>query len=128
MSIIKNSDTPTNTKQLPKLTRKQSSFVKQMLDNPKQSATQAILNSDYNVSTYDSAGQLASENLRKPQVLAHLIANSERAESKIVSLIESEKEEIALNASKDILDRVHGKATQRVETQSTSVNISIDLT
>lgn len=112
---------------LPKLTRKQSSFVKQLLENPKQSATQAILKSDYNVSTYNSAGLMASENLRKPQILAHLIANSERAESKIVKLLDSDKEEIVLSASKDILDRVHGKATQKIEQQNTSLNINIDL-
>ena len=128
MSIIKNSDTDTSNKQLPKLTRKQASFVKELLSDSKISATQAVKKT-YNVTSDGSARQLASENLTKPSILMHLQNHSTEAEIRVLEMMKQDDDKrLAFDASKDILDRVHGKATQRVETQSTSVNISIDLT
>lgn len=128
MSIIKNSDTDTSNKQLPKLTRKQANFVKGILENPKVSAVK-IAQETYNASTYNSANQIAVENLQKPTILMHLQNHSTEAEIRVLEMMKQDDDKrLAFDASKDILDRVHGKATQRVETQSTSVNISIDLT
>ena len=109
------------------LTKKQANFVKELLENPKISATEAAARA-YNVSTREVASAVATENLRKPLILAHLQANSERAEAKIVELLESKKPEIQLASAKDILDRVHGKATQKVEQTTTGVTLNIDLT
>lgn len=116
-----------NNKELPKLTRKQQAFVSGIVNNPTLSATE-IANQTYQVKSRLVAKSIATENLSKPAIMQHLVANSQRAEQKIVSLIESEKEEIALSASKDILDRVHGKATQRTEVTSTGITLNIDLT
>lgn len=110
-----------------KLTKKQANFVKELLSDKKISATEAARRS-YNVTSDNSASLIASENLRKPQILAHLQANSERAEAKIVELLESKKPEIQLASAKDILDRVHGKATQKVEQTSVGISLNIDLT
>lgn len=110
------------------LTKKQANFVKELLSDKKVSATEAARRS-YNVTSDNSASLIASENLRKPQILAHLSANSERAEAKIVELMSSaKKEEVQLQSAKDILDRVHGKATQRTEVTTTGVTLTIDLT
>lgn len=114
-------------KVLPKLTRKQEAFVRELIEHPKQSATKAV-EKTYNVKSNAVARAVASENLTKPNVLAHLVANSERAEAKIVELLESKKPEIQLASAKDILDRVHGKATQKVEQTTTGVTLNIDLT
>lgn len=117
-------------KQLPKtksLTKKQANFVKELLSDSKVSATEAARRS-YNVTTSNSASLIASENLRKPLILAHLAANSERAEAKIVELLEADKQEVQLASAKDILDRVHGKATQKIEQTTTGVTLTIDLT
>lgn len=117
-----------NNKELPKLTRKQKAFVDVLIAEPKLSATKAVLKT-YNVNNAKTASVVATENLAKPSVLAHLSANSERAEAKIVELMSSaKKEEVQLQSAKDILDRVHGKATQRIEQTTTGVTLTIDLT
>lgn len=116
-----------NDKQLPKLTRKQKAFVDTLIAEPKLSALQ-VAKKTYNATTQSSAGSIAVENLQKPAILAHLVANSERAEQVVISLLDAEKDEVKLAASKDILDRVHGKATQRIEQTTTGVTLTIDLT
>lgn len=116
-----------NNKQLPKLTRKQQAFVNELIANPKQSVTQATLKT-YNVKDANVARAVGSENLAKPSIMQHLVANSVRAEEKIVELLEAEKQEVQIQAAKDILDRVHGKATQKIEQTTTGVTLTIDLT
>lgn len=112
---------------LPKLTIKQSNFVAELLKDKKISATQAVRNT-YNVESINGASQIATDNLRNPKILQHLQANSVRAESVIVDLLEDKKSEVRLASAKDILDRVHGKATQRIEQTTTGVTLTIDLT
>lgn len=123
---------PKPTSQRP-LTSKQKAFVKHLLDNPKASATQAVKQA-YNTSSDNSASQIATENLRKPQIINQLERNSQVFESVIVNTAkqwgDSDKpreRELALQASYWGHDKVHGKATQRVEQQVTGVQISIDL-
>ena len=114
-----------------KLTRKQKAFADVLLGNPKISATKAALQTygkPDRPTTYDTASQIAAENLQKPSIQIYMEEHVDKARNKIVTLVNSERDEIALNASKDILDRVHGKATQRVETSSTSVNLNLSLT
>lgn len=117
----------------PKLTRKQTAFVQKLIDNPKMSATEAVRQT-YNVTTNRSAEVTASENLRKPEIVSTLNRYSNTIEdiisSKAIELSSSDKlEEVkeGLLNSRWIHDKIHGKATQKVETQNTSVNISIDL-
>lgn len=126
MSKLNNKDL-VQDKSLPKLTRKQKAFVDLLIANPKMSATKAVLQT-YNVSNNHSAEVVASENLSKPVIMQHLHDNASRAEQTIVNLLESKKEEVKLASAKDILDRVHGKATQKIEQQTTGVALTIDLT
>lgn len=65
--------------------------------------------------------------LKKPEAQIYLQNHIDKARNKIVELVDSDKQEISLKASQDVLDRTQGKATQRIEAQSTSVNIVIDL-
>lgn len=116
-----------------KLTRKQQAFVKQLIDNPKMSATQAVKNT-YNVKNDNSANQLASENLTKPMIVSELNRHSRTIEEvisrKALELSESDKlEEVkeGLLNSRWIHDKIYGKATQKVETLSTGINININL-
>jgi phage terminase small subunit len=57
-----------------------------------------------------------------------LEAISSRAVLRIGELVDSEKEAIALEASKFTIDHVHGKATQKMELKSQHVLLTIDLT
>lgn len=120
------------------LTPKQKAFVQELIDNPKQSATQAVLKTygkPGKPPTYLSAGQIATDNLRKPQIITKLAQYNDMVESTLLQTVQEwgqhdkpRQREIAQNAAMYIHDKVHGKATQRVETRSEAVTISIDLT
>lgn len=128
-----------NRNELRPLTRKQQAFVKHLIENPKDSATQAVKNT-YNVSTQRSAEVIASENLSKPEIQIALYESSELAQETVIDVMNYSRKlgksgtkegasyaSVALSGARDILDRVHGKARQQVEVQSTSVSININL-
>lgn len=117
-----------------KLTRKQEAFVKGLVENPKASGTD-IAQQVYNVSNRQTAQVIASENLSKPIIRTELAKYTKEVEDTLYRAVtdwgtaeQPRKREIALDAAKFIHDKVHGKATQRVETRSEAVVISIDLT
>jgi hypothetical protein len=124
------------------LTRKQQAFVDGILGQPKKSATQ-VASEVYNVrGKRHTAEVIASENLRKPEIMVYLANHSSKAENTLVEIMNYGSEYgkemkdrdgasyagVAVSAAKDILDRVHGKATQKVEQHSTVVTLSLDLT
>lgn len=109
-----------------KLTRKQKAFADKILDNPKLSATKAVQQT-YNPTTYNTARSIATENLAKPAIQLYLDEHVQKAKNRVITLVDSDKDDIALRASDSILDRVLGKATQKVETHSTVVEVSLDL-
>lgn len=111
-----------------KLTRKQKAFADELVANPKQSATKAVLKT-YNVKPIGSSARtIAAQNLAKPSIQLYLDKHVQKAKNRVVELIDSDKEDIALRASDSILDRTLGKATQRTEVQTTGVTLTIDLT
>lgn len=117
------------------LTRKQKVFVGELVANPTMSGTAAAMVA-YDAKNKNVAHNIASENLRKPAVLAHLNSKAERAENAVTTIMDYSLKNgrksaayagIGLSAANSLLDRVHGKATQRIESTSTTVAISIDL-
>jgi phage terminase small subunit len=121
-------------KQAIKLTRKQKAFADKIIADTKISATEAAAQS-YNVTNRPAAAAIASENLRKPQIQAYLDIHAQKASSAVMELMDTSLEHrddashasVALRAAQDVLDRTYGKAVQQVETKSTSVTLSIDL-
>lgn len=129
-----------------KLTRKQESFVRHLITNPKASATEAASQS-YDVKSREVAATIAKENLRKPQIMAILGKHDVKAQKALVEGLEAERNvyrfngdsksyelvgvekdhQSRLRAADSILDRLHGKATQRIEQHSTSVNLNLSL-
>lgn len=118
-----------------KLTRKQKAFADRVIDNPKHSATEAAAQT-YNVTSRHSAEQIAYENLRKPEIMSYLGRHLKDAETTILNVMynsEKLKDEpahanIALAASKQVLDRTLGLPVARHEVQSTTVSLNLDLT
>lgn len=116
------------------LTRKQTAFVKHLIEHPKDSATEAIVQT-YNVTNRKTAQSLATENMSKPVIISELAKHNTNIEQIIVDktyqLSSSEKlEEVKeglLNA-RWMHDKINGKATQKIEQQSTKLVINIDLT
>lgn len=110
------------------LTRKQKAFADYLINNPKASATQAA------TQTYDIKGKsnvaevIASQNLSRPSIQLYLDEHIQKAKEKIVTLVDSQKDEIALKASESILNRELGTPVARQEVRSTRINISLGLT
>lgn len=120
------------------LTRKQQAFIKHLIDNPKASATQAVLatyGKPDKPPTYITARNIASENLTKPNIINVLERNTELFESTVVNTVKdwgnsdnTRRRELALQASYWGHDKIHGKATQKIEQRTTGVKLVIDLT
>lgn len=110
-----------------KLTRKQKAFANHLINNPKHSATTAAQNT-YNPTTYESARAIASQNLTNPSIQLYLDEHIDKAKLKVVELIDSNKDDIALRAADSVLDRALGKATQRTEVTTTGITLTVDLT
>lgn len=124
----------------PKLTRKQTAFVNHLLDNPKASAAQAAREA-YNVTSVTSATSVAHELMTKPDIQLALANQANIALTGMIEVAEYSKKygrtgtkegasyaSVAVQVYKDTLDRVLGKATQKVESTSKVVTLNIDLT
>lgn len=111
------------------MTLKQNS--KQILDviagQTKRNATKAYKEVHPTASTVTAATN-AYKLLAKPEAQIYLEQHITKARNKVVELIDSPKENIALMASQDVLDRERGKARQVTEVRSTSLALTIDLT
>ncbi len=125
----KSVDNSIDKPKLPKLTRKQRAFVNELKKNPKQSATKAVLKT-YNVTNYSTAGAIASENLKKPQIISHLEAYNDIVESTISNTVieygnsQNIKERtLAVETAKYVHDKLHGKAVQRNVTLNAGVTL-----
>lgn len=134
-------------KPLPELTKKQKAFTEYLREHPKSSASEAA-RAAYNIgnraktsSIAHVSRQIARENMHKPAVLAELSKYSVTAESVITEVLEQSRKRMygedkdavawATNARQtadSLLDRLHGKATQRTEVEQRSVSLTIDLT
>ena len=119
-----------------KMTGKQKAFADKILANPTQPAYKAA-QEVYNPKTDRTANSIAVENLQKPVIMAYLHAHSKEAEKTITEVMQYSKVQgmdnpafagVAVRAAQDVLDRVHGKATQKIEANTKTVSINIDLT
>lgn len=92
------------------------------------SKTKAALEA-YPNAGYESAKVLAHRGFSKANVQAYLANHDEEAQGTIVEMMQQrEDKRLAFDAARDLQDRIHGKAKQQVEVNSTSVSMTIDLT
>lgn len=107
---------------------KTKAFADQLLANPKLSNTEAYIRT-HQTTNRKSASVSASKLLAKPSVGIYMAEHVSRARRRIVDLVNNAgKEDVQLRAAQDILDRTHGKATQRLEQHATGITLNIDLT
>ena len=102
-------------------------FVDELLNNKKISQTQAYINT-HETNNRKVASIEASKLLRKPSVIGYKDSAVKMAKDRIVTLVKSDNESIALKASQDIIDRNEGKAIQKTENSSRTVHVSLDIT
>lgn len=118
------------------LTKKQQAMVQAYVNDPKTTKTQAYLKA-YNVregTTKDSIEQQASQTFSKPQVKTELMKYNGMVEGVLINTIkdfgESDKvneRTLAVDTGKYVHDKIHGKATQFIETHNTTVNLNLSL-
>lgn len=121
-------------KTLPKLTRKQQHFVDLLLSDKKISATESAMQA-YNASNRNTAKSIAQENLTKPAIQSYLAKHSNTVEQVLLNTMtewqdheKPRQREIAIDVAKYVHDKIHGKAKQITEVQSSGVTLNIDLT
>lgn len=110
-----------------RLKPKTKAFIDLMNDNPKLSATEAYIQT-HETTNRVAAGNNASRVLKKANVIGYKDAAVNKAKRRIVSLVDSDNENTALKASQDIIDRNEGKAIQKNESISRTVEVKVDLT
>lgn len=117
------------------LTLKQRAWTKKMLENPKMNGTEVALQT-YNTTNRGSANQISHRNLNNPLIQVILSGADNEAQESILKVMrtstglrkDSRHAEVALKAAQDVQDRLHGKAKQQIDIQSTMLNITLDLT
>jgi uncharacterized membrane protein YfhO len=119
-----------------KLTGKQQAFVNELINNPTSTATEAYKKA-YNPTTTNRQviHNGASEVRNNPTVKSELAKYSGLYEQVLNDTVEewghednTRKREIATTIALALHDKVHGKATQKVQTTSEVVSIAINLT
>lgn len=108
-----------------KIRPRTKAFADTLLADPTISQTQAYL-ATHQTDNVRAAAVEASKTLTKPNVQIYMQNHVNKAKTKIVSLLDADKPDIALRAAQDILDRTHGKATV-VQESNTYTDIKITL-
>lgn len=108
------------------ISRKTKEFYDEIIDNPKQKNVEAYLKT-HEPKSIQSAHVQSSRLLNSDKYHIYKASAVGKAKRRIVSLVDSDNQNIALKASQDILDRTEGKAIQRNETTSKTVEVKLDL-
>lgn len=131
---------PATAKPLPPLTNKQQEFVRGIVED-KLNKTEAYIQAYDHKGTRKTANEEATRTARKPQVKIALDDYTDKAKLAVLEVLDiglkygklGGKEgasylSTALQASNSVIDRVEGKAQQRINVTSTAVTLSLDLT
>lgn len=108
-----------------KLKPKVKAFADKLIADPKISHTQAYLDT-HQTTNRAAANVQATKTLAKPSVKIYLQRHANRAKERMLELVESEKEDIALRASVDILDRTYGKAVTKQQSENVNLNVNVE--
>ncbi len=126
--------TPFAQKKVRPLTRKQQAFVTYILEHPLESDTAAARHA-YPSATKRTQEQIAHENMKKPEILMALGKANDTVESVLTTVVEEwgtsddvKERTLAVNTAEWIHDKIHGKATQKIQQSTSVITLSLDLT
>lgn len=105
---------------------KTKEFVDNLLENPNMTQAEVYMLNHKTVNK-NTASRAANRVLKKPSVIGYKDSAVGKAKRRIVSLVDSTNESIALKAADSIIDRNEGKAIQRNETTQRTVKVTLDL-
>lgn len=108
-----------------RLTRKERLFINDLLNDPSQSAT-SVIERHYNTTSKSSATSLAHNKMTKDDIQIILKDYGTEAIHTIHDVMTTGSESNRLSAAKDLADRTFGKATQRTESVSLTIEAVVD--
>lgn len=106
---------------------KTKALYDEVINNPKITQREAYIKT-HKTNSPKTADVEASKLLNSPKYAIYKATAVGKAKRRIVALVDSGNENIALKASQDILDRTEGKATQKTESVNKTVEVKLDLT
>jgi hypothetical protein len=116
------------------MTGKMKAMVAERLKDRKASNAEIIKRAGYKVNGVQVASQIYLENMNKPEIASKLANVADEMETVLTTTVRRYKDSddvrevtLANDNAKWIHDKVHGKATQRIESSSTSVNLNLSL-
>lgn len=117
------------------MTGKQHAMIEERLKDPKATNSEIIRRAGYKVNGTQTASQIYLENMNKPEIRSRLASVSDEVETAIISTVNRYKDseklpevQEAMTNARWIHDKIHGKATQKIEQRTTGVTLTIDLT
>ena len=105
---------------------KTKELIDLMNDEPKLSATEAYIRT-HGTDNRNTASNAVSKLLQKPSVIGYKDSAVKKAKRRVIELVDSSNESIALKAADSIIDRTEGKAIQKTENTSKVVTVKLDL-
>lgn len=111
-----------------KISDKTQNFYDEVITNPKIKKREAYKKHISDSTSDMQASVNASRLINSDKYQIYKDSAVSKAKKRIVSLVDSDNESIALKASQDIVDRTEGKAQQKDGDVSRTVKVEIDLT
>lgn len=105
---------------------KTKAMVDLLNDDPKISQTEAYIQT-HETTNRKTASKEAAKLLQSPAVIGYKDSAVKKAKRRVIELVDSSNESIALKAADSIIDRTEGKAIQKNETTSKVVTVKLDL-
>lgn len=106
---------------------KTKALFDEVINNPKITQREAYIRT-HQTNNIKTADVQASRLLNSAKYQIYKASAVGKAKRRVVQLVDSDNEGIALKASQDILDRTEGKAVQKTENLSRTVEVKLDLT
>ena len=110
-----------------RLRPKTKALYDEIINNPKTTQREAYLKT-HKTNNIKTADNQASKLLNSPKYHIYKASAVGKAKRRVVELVQSSNESIALKASQDILDRTEGKAVQKTENSTKVIEVKLDLT
>jgi hypothetical protein len=109
-------------------------MIDERIKDPKASNAEIIERAGYGAKNNHTRAQQYLENMKKPEIASKLNDVVDEMETVLTTTVRRYKNSddvreviLANDNAKWIHDKVHGKATQRIESHSTSVNLNLSL-
>lgn len=100
--------------------------IDELMDNPQLTHAQAYMK-HHSTTNKNTASTAVTKLLKKPSVIGYQASAVGKAKRRVIELVDSKNESVALKASESIIDRTEGKAVQKTENLTRTLEVKLDL-